>query len=369
MENNVNQILEEIYKNPEHEGSYGSLTQLYRSVKHLGITRSQVRDYLQQQPSFSLNKKLDRVFTRPRVVVSAKNQQWDTDTCNMTKYRKYNKGYNYYAVFIDIFTRYLFTVPLKTLTAEEMKRALMSIFKYEKPTKIRSDMGSEYKAKVIERYLKSEKVLHFFATNEVKANYAERVIRTTKHKLEKIIKNKKNKEWVSLLKPITFAYNKRIHRSIKMSPLQARSINWVELWKNQYDIKERKPQRKHPPPREKKIFNFNIGDHVRISRYKSLFERAYDQKWTDEIFTITTRKVRQGIPLYTIKGWENDPIIGSFYEHELNKVYKDPSIKYSIEKVIKKLDFEGKPGYVVKWEHWEKKYNSWLNQTEFDEMQ
>ena len=38
----------------------------------------------------------------------------------MVKYKKANDGYSYFTVFIDIFTRYLYTAPLKTLTGQEM---------------------------------------------------------------------------------------------------------------------------------------------------------------------------------------------------------------------------------------------------------
>ena len=38
----------------------------------------------------------------------------------MNQYKKYNDGYGYFVVFIDIFTRFLYTAPLKTLTGKEM---------------------------------------------------------------------------------------------------------------------------------------------------------------------------------------------------------------------------------------------------------
>ena len=229
MADDINETLKNIYENPEHEAGFAGIDQLYRAVKHLGITKKRVTDFLQTQSTYSVNKPLDRVFDRPRIVVSAKNQQWEADTASMIKYikinKKFNQGYNYFAVFIDVFTRYVITVPLRTLTADEMKKTMQKIFKNEKPVKLRSDMGSEYKNKLVAAFLKSVKIEHFFSTNEVKCPFVERVIGSIKRTLEKIIKYKEKKNWVDYLASVTMAYNKRKHRIIQMSPLEARQAD------------------------------------------------------------------------------------------------------------------------------------------------
>ena len=56
-----------------------------------------------------------------------KDYQWDSDTANMSSYQKQNDNYSYFTVFIDIFTRYLFTYPLKTLTGVEMVGVMREI--------------------------------------------------------------------------------------------------------------------------------------------------------------------------------------------------------------------------------------------------
>ena len=96
----------------------------------------------------------------------------------MVKYRKSN-NYAYFVIFIDIFTRYLFTRPLYTLTGKEMKQAMSNIFEESgvKPQKIRSDQGSEYKNSEVTKFLRTSKVDHIFTYYETKANYAERVIK------------------------------------------------------------------------------------------------------------------------------------------------------------------------------------------------
>ena len=71
----------------------------------------------------------------------------------MVKYEKDNEGYAYSVVFMNIFTRYLYTAPLKTLQGREMVTCLKDIFdKYMSPTNLRADMGVEFKNRLMSAY-------------------------------------------------------------------------------------------------------------------------------------------------------------------------------------------------------------------------
>ena len=65
----------------------------------------------------------------------------------MVKYKKENNDCAYFVVFIDIFTRYLYTAPLKSLRVEEMVNIFQRLIRKidEKPQILRTDQGSEYK--------------------------------------------------------------------------------------------------------------------------------------------------------------------------------------------------------------------------------
>lgn len=88
--------------------------------------------------------------------------------------------------------------------------------------------------------------------------------------------------------------------------------------------------------RTKQIFKYKIGDDVRISQLKHPFQRDYQQKWTEEYFKVSNRCKRDGISVYKIKDMAEDPIEGTFYESELQKVVKSGDILYRVEKVLKK---------------------------------
>ena len=58
---------------------------------------------------------------------------------------------------------------------------------------MRTDRGQEFRSKVVNAYLKSQNIQHFYALNtETKANYAERLIKTLKHKLFRYMLKKQN---------------------------------------------------------------------------------------------------------------------------------------------------------------------------------
>jgi len=70
-----------------------------------------------------------------------------------------------------------------------------------------------------------------------------------------------------------------------------------------------------------KIFvasKFRKGNHVRISKYKHVFEKGYTPNYTTEIFKI--RKVKNTYPkTYLLEDLDSSPIRGIFYIEDLKK--------------------------------------------------
>ena len=97
-------------------------------------------------------------------------------------------------------------------------------------------------------------------------------------------------------------YNNTYHRTIKMKP--------VDVKDNAYINFDKEVNGKHP--------KFEIGDRVRISKYKSIFSTGYTPNWVEEIFVI--KKLKNTVPwTYIINDLNGEEIIGTFYEKELQK--------------------------------------------------
>ena len=188
------------------------------------------------QESYTSHHPVVRNFRHPRVLAFSLNYQWDSDTANMVKYKDLNDGYSYFAVFIDIFSRFLYTYPLKTLSGSEMTKIFERLIndKGVKPKKLRTDQGSEYKNKQFETLLQKENIENILTYYETKANFAERVIKTIKLKIFKYFTNSETFRWIDILSDLTRGYNNSIHRSIRMSPQDAQSSDPYKVWSNQY---------------------------------------------------------------------------------------------------------------------------------------
>ena len=63
---------------------------------------------------------------------------------------------------------------------------------------------------------------------------------------------------------------------------------------------------------------FKVGDNVRISKYKIIFAKGYTENWSERLFVIG--KVKNTVPwTYVICNLNGEPIVGTFYEKELQK--------------------------------------------------
>ena len=75
---------------------------------------------------------------------------------------------------------------------------------------------------------------------------------------------------------------------------------------------------------------FSIGDNGRITKKKKTSDKAYTQRWTDEVFKIS--KIQLSIPVtYKITEYNGDEIQGSLYEQELQKTSQGT---FRIKKVL-----------------------------------
>lgn len=102
------------------------------------------------------------------------------------------------------------------------------------------------------------------------------------------------------------------------------------------------------------------GDHVRVSKLKGTFEKGYEQNFTSEIFIVDQVHSRSGTrPVYRLKDYGGDPIIGTFYPEELQRVKVEDSV-YRIEKILATKGRGEKKQHLVKWVGWPDKFNSWV---------
>lgn len=350
------QYLKNIYYNTKKPGSFSGINKLLHHVKKDGkfkFTEDEIHKWLQAQEIHTTNRLVHRQKKRRRVITPYIDYMWDVDTASFINYAKQNNNYGYFILAIDTMSRFIWTKAIKTPTKWETKKAFENFFTDKRiPHKIRSDKGSEFSNKIMKQFFEEHNIHHFVTQNEVKANFAERGIQTIKGKLMKYMRAKQTHRWVDELDNITKTYNNTIHRSIKQTPASVSKKDEIKLWKLLYSSK--KP---FTPP---KRFKFNIKDFVRISKLREQFQRFYSEHWTNEVFIIKERTIKQNIPSYTLTDYDGEMIKGIFYESELQKVYIDKNTKYKVEKVLRNRTEKGRRESLVRWMGWPEKFDAWI---------
>ncbi|VDI49471.1 Hypothetical predicted protein [Mytilus galloprovincialis] len=139
-----------------------------------------------------------------------------------------------------------------------------------------------------------------------------------------------------------------------MAPKNVTQNDEIRLWKMQSRTQRKKKVSKTTPR-----YAFRLGETVRISKLRYVFDREYDERWTMEYFIVADRGKRQGLPYFVLKDTMGFVIQGTFQSGELSKVTITDDTVYRIEKVLRKR--RGK--VYVKWMGWPSKFNSWIPQT------
>jgi hypothetical protein len=284
---------------------------------------------------------------------------WDVDLADMTNIAQYNEGNHFLLIVIDVFSRYLWVQPIPDKSHQSVIQAFQRIFQttQRRPRTLRTDNGTEFKNRWVKQFFKKEGIHAYTTKNEVKANYAERVIRTLKGMLYRYFLHNQTYQYTNVLQDIVSNYNHRPHSSILgYSPANITKDIESKVWKYMYIDKLKL--------KKSKSFKFEIGQHVRISHLKYVFQRDYHIKWTQEVFIVTHRCKKQGINLYRVKDLLDEDIDGHFYEEELQAVTKDINSVYKIEKVLKTRKRQGVKEVFVKWLGWPKKFNSWVKESD-----
>ena len=214
-----------------------------------------------------------------------------------------NKGIKYLLCAIDLYSKYAFVIPLKDKKGISIVNAFNKIIKQSnrKPNKIWVDQGGEFYNNVFEKWLSDNDINMYSTYNEGKSVVAERFIRTLKNKLYKHMTATGKNVYYDVLENVVNKYINTKHSTIKMKPI---------------DVKKNK--RVYIDEHNEEDSKFKVGDRVRISRYKNIFAKGYAPNWSSEIFIVN--EINDTVPYtYNLKDLNDEEIIGSFYDKELQK--------------------------------------------------
>ena len=311
-----------------------------------------------------LHKPVNRKFRKRQVKVKGIDHIWTADLADVKSLSDFNDDFNYLLLVIDIFSKFGWIIPLKDKNGKTVADAFETIFRKRYPEKIWVDRGKEFYnievKKLLKRYEVKEDVekeeavksymgngIELYSTeNKEKSSVVERWVRTMKEKMYKYFTDNNTHRYIEVLQDLVDDYNNTKHSTIKMTPVEAsRKKNEHIVYRNIYpdSLKIKRPE----TPK------FAVGDRVRISRNKAIFEKGYTTRWTEEVFKIS--KILNTDPItYKIEDLQGEEQPKAYYEKELQKTEQQV---FRIEKILKEED--GKS--YVKWEGYSDKFNSWVD--------
>ena len=311
-----------------------------------------------------------KTFPRRKVYASKVNEIWTADLMDVHRYAAVNKGMTFILVVVDVYSRFAFARGIKQKTGECVAAALKDIMKESKKIMKKkrgqpaaggperflwTDDGKEFFNQDVKALLAQHKVKLYSTHNTVKASIAERFIRTLRIMIEREYILTDSTVWYKCLPRLILEYNKRKHRTIKMSPLDAlKPENKAAVYASQFEPGTSSTLKSTRP-------SFYIGQRVRTSLNKKLFEKGSTQNWTEEIFRISD--IVPGQPTtYRLEDLLGDEIIGSFYKEQLRPM--NQSI-YRVERVLKRHGGQA----LVKWTDYDSRHNSWVSEASIHRSQ
>ena len=181
----------------------------------------------------------------------------------MQSLSNYNDGVKCLLTCIDTFSKYAWPHPLKNTSGQSVTEAFKSILNEEISIMLQNDKGTEYKNAQFQSILKEYDIRFYTSENDdIKASIVERFNRTLKTRMYRYFTHSTRFRYVDVLQDLVYSYNYTHHSSIRIEPAMVSLKN------------EQRVRRKlfHLQP-EKSKWKFKIGQQVRISKRRQVFEK------------------------------------------------------------------------------------------------
>jgi len=254
------------YTNPKIPGAYSGLQGFVENRKIKDKKAAATK--LQELESYTLHKDIQYKFKRRKIIVNFMNELWAGDLKDITKFKGSNNNNSYLLVIVDGFSKKAYVEFLKKKDSSSMIQAFTKILKKAKvaPNLLFVDQGKEFVSKPFEKFLASHKIKRYNTFSKIKSSFAERFIRTIFSKISRYMTEKKTKRFIDVMDDFVNTYNNTFHRTIQTTPNSVNKDNEMKIFQVMYkDLTK---------PKKPEVPKFKVGDWVRISRAKLIFEKG-----------------------------------------------------------------------------------------------
>jgi hypothetical protein len=342
--------LQSLYSTPGKSGAFSSADKLYRILRNEGFTMSkkQIQNWLNTQHVYTIHKRRIANFKRNSVIAQYPDHNWQADILFLQDIATFNDNKPCMFVCIDVVSRYAWAEPMKSKKGTETAKAFEKIMTKagRQPEKLQTDKGSEFYNKDFKKILNTRCISLYSTESDKKAAIAERCIKEIKKLVYRFMTMNQTNRYIDHLQALMDTYNSTFHSSIGMSPENVDESTLSTVLENLYGhlwAADSSQPVAHP--------HLSVGDKVRISISKDLFQKGYKGYWTNEVFYIHSIRHHHPHIMYQLRDMDEQIVKGAFYEKELQKVHPESERFTKIKKIIRKKFIKGKLWYLVTWEN------------------
>ena len=148
---------------------------------------------------------------------------WSLDILDFKDYGSENdRGYRYFLVVNDNFSKLGWTVPLKNRNAQTVKDSFENILIKSKrsPYLTETDRCKEFCNNTFQDFLNKNNINLYSRNSSYGAVFAEKFNRTIRDLIKRPVFEKGESNSIDVLPTITKQYNNRVHSSTKLTPIQ-----------------------------------------------------------------------------------------------------------------------------------------------------
>jgi hypothetical protein len=221
------ELLSQLYYDPTT--GFISQEKLYQKAKPLDptITRKLVKTFLSTQEIAQVHKKRHKSYQYP-LTAYAPFSRLQIDLLDVSNENPpQNRGTRFLFLAIDVFSRYLFAIPLKSKSEAQCSQALITILSQIPqtyiPRQIDSDSESAFKSHAFSKLCLDRNIKQNFAQigDHASLGIVDRVCSTLRSYIAKYQDSRQSQHYIDILPSLVENYNTTIHSTLKDTPTNA----------------------------------------------------------------------------------------------------------------------------------------------------
>ena len=274
---NADEIIKKTFYDPQI--GLQSADKLYYKLKSKGITKKQITEFLKKQEVQQVHKNVKPIKKFFPIYAEHKNEIWQTDLLDLSNLSRYNQGYRYILIFIDVHSRFVYAIPLKNKISSTVNKEIKDVLLNEKPELIQADRGSEFINNAFKKILSDNNIQIQFLQTSHQLGIINRFCRTIRNLIEKYMTAYHTNNYISVFDKIIKNYNTSYHKGIQSTPSNPDESTISKL--NLEKLLDAKNEES----------TFEIDDTVRFIKNRKAFEKGTLPHFSSTLHNVINKNV------------------------------------------------------------------------------